>query len=544
MKAYKITQTIPIICICLTFSINAQNRDDDGINDILEHKLALKFAPEWRFNCRIDGDDSQQNNNEKYFPSSVEWFHYEVKGVTGHYPQVWFYHTEQNPPYISPVDITDMSQLSSISDPKPPYERADSPNWEGKRGLLRIGNYPKYIGGDPQHFPTYYHCSLHYSGGAMGSLVVEYYLWFPDDHPGDYTFLGAEFEAHRGDWENIAVVVTGVSDLSSSDLPNTASISKVVYNGHFTPGKIVHFGDPALHLSEETHPQVFVSWGTHAMYPEPGEWHNAKLSGPNVYDDFFHGNGLVAKSWYTNRDLINLGEVNQPLVGWLLFGGLWGPDGSESNGSPPSPQFRGEWGTIGNADDWGTIKMAYKAWWDKPIEIDGNIEDGFCVESTPRLVLFKHDHWNGDPSILGVTDCSNIGISGEASSAWLLGGARAILYSGPSCSGQYFSLTHSCEDLKRHYSHDFGDKAESAKVFYGATQVYADWCNYAGYQDGSLTISSNSGPYATIGRANFNIQPGGLIIVGSGSYPEIITLDKKVTITSSSGSVIIGKFNQ
>jgi hypothetical protein len=441
-----------------------------------------------------------------------------------------------------------MSQLSSIVDPVS-GKRADDPEWAENRERLRIGNYPLQMGGDPQHFPTYYHCSIHNSGGAAGSLVIEYYLWFPDDHTGEYTLLGIEFGNHRGDWENIAVVISGVFDMSSAELPSTAGVSQVIFNGHITPGKIVRFGDPALHLTDGTHPQVFVAWGTHAMYPEPGEWHNWK-GGCAVferpYDDFFHGNGLVAKSWSPNRELINLGETTHPFVGWLLFNGLWGPDGSASSGSPPSPHLRGEWGTIGEAGDWATIKLAYAAWWEGPIEIDPSIAypHGIEMEGPSQLAVFEHDLWHGKNALLNVQDHLAIPfISGEVSAAWLLGGARAVLYSGDAFSGQAFPLTHSCPDLRSHLQHGFNDRARSAKVSYGISQAYADHRNFAGYQDGSAMVSGASGPYSTIGRASYHVSLGGSIIANGGNYPEIITLDKRATINASGGSVVIGKFD-
>ncbi len=530
--------------------VSAQDRDNDGINDILEHKLAMKFAPAWRFNARKDNDNSQQNNNEVAYPSSVEWFHREIKGTTGKYPYLFFRHSDI-PGDTSAVEITDMDQLCRMRDPKT-GERADSRYWDNKRDYLRIKGYPQGLGGDPQNFPTYYHCSIHQEGGAAGSIVIEYYLWFPDDRTGEYTFLGYEVGNHRGDWENIAVAVSGTTNLGTPDLNGSEGLSRVIYNGHITPGKMVWFGDLTLRMTEGTHPQVFVAWGTHAMYPEPGDWHNWKgacdpIIGICPYDDYFHGNGLVVRSWYPNRELINLGETNQPLVSWLNYNGLWGPDGSASSGSPPSPQYRGEWGTIGNAGDWATIKMAYAAWWEDPINLDGSIISpyGYESEGFPSVVLFKDAHWKGEDLKVSWPSCANIGlIGGEVSSALLLGGYQVRLYSVDNCMGTEFFLTHSCEDFGTHYNHGFNDKAESMYGLIGQSQLYVDKLNNAGYQDGLQSIGQLTGPYSTVGRGLFHASQNATISVTPGDYQEILTIDQKVTIkaTTTKGSVIIGRF--
>jgi hypothetical protein len=181
-------------------------------------------------------------------------------------------------------------------------------------------------------------------------------------------------------------------------------------------------------------------------------------------------------------------------------------------------------------------------YWENPPELDGSIvfPYGFEAEGSSRVLLFEDDHWRGGATSTGIFDCANIGI--QASSAWVLGAARAILYSGGGCSGQAFSLTHSCQDLKRHYKHDFGDRANSINVSYGLTQIYADWRNSAGYQDGSQNIDINSGPFSTIGRAHFYAFPGATITVSAGAYPEVIKLNKKVTIVPTEGTVVIGEF--
>jgi hypothetical protein len=536
-------------CIFLPIALYSQDCDGDGINDILEHKLALKFAPEWRFNHRVFNDASQQNNNEVALPSSVEWFHHEVVGMEGHYPQLCFYDQVCGNCPLSGErckPIYDMNEVSAMTDPKTGY-RADDDYWKSNPKLVKISRYSKWIGGYPENFPTYYHCS-NYGAGTIG---IEYYLWFPWDYPGSYTSFDIVFGEHRGDWENITVVIRGVFNLNEVEVPASAAIEKVIYYGHFTPGKEVS-GMSLSHLVDGTHPQAFVAWGTHAIYPEPGEWHNAKTAGPNVYDDFFHGNGYVVKSWFPSRELINLGKYDHPLTGWLRFQGQFGPDGDVEQGSPRSPVFRNRWGSPGNPlntreiRSWESIKAGYSEWWENPPELDGQTPVSLIVaEGPPRVELYKDDHWRGASASLGAQNYPSIYlIDGEVSSALLLGGARVILFSGANFGGQSFELTHSCPDLKQHYNHDFGDKARSAIVVAGSNHVYVDRVNAAGYQDGAALRGTLSGPYSTIGRALFHVTKGGVITVRGGNYPEILTLDKSVTINVEGGPVVIGRFDQ
>jgi len=540
---------IALFVIFLPLSLYAQDRDSDRINDILEHKLALKFAPEWRFNYRVEGDNSQQNNNEVAFPSSVEWFYNEVVAEQGSRPRVRF----QAGSFVTTTTLFGMEQLSELAD-QFAGKRADDPFWEQPPNSLRIINYPKWIGGDPEHFPTYYHCDIL----DDGNFAIQFYLWFPWDYAGKYDLglFTVEKGWHRGDWENITVVLNGLGNLNDTEVYSGVTIAKVIYYGHFVPGKIIN-GTPS-YIVDGTHPQVFVAWGTHAMYPEPGEWHNHELQNDPFYceecddpfDDFFHGNGYVVQSWHPARELINLGEHNQdmPQISfkkWIRFRGLWGEGGDRENGSPPSPVWRGRWFTLGDTDDWETIKLNYRQHhWENPPELDGSIvfPYGFEAEGSSRVILFEDDHWQGNATSTGILDCANIGI--QASSAWVLGAARAILYSGGGCSGQAFSLTHSCQDLQRHSNHNFGDKTKSLKVSLGMTQVYADWRNFAGYQDGSQNTGTHSGPFSTAGRAFFHVNKGGEIVAKGGNYPEILTLDKSMTIKAEGGTVIVGKLDQ
>jgi nitrous oxidase accessory protein NosD len=69
-----------------------------------------------------------------------------------------------------------------------------------------------------------------------------------------------------------------------------------------------------------------------------------------------------------------------------------------------------------------------------------------------------------------------------------------------------------------------------------AQTVYVNGCA-AGPGNGSL-----SNPYNTLTRAVDLAPPGSPLVVQSGSYPERLTIEKKLTITASGGPVLIGQY--
>jgi len=538
----------------------AQNRDNDGINDILEYKLARMFAPEWRFHYRVPGDNSQQNNPERAYPARVEWFAREVADRNDGAPLSLRYYYGLNEFYE--VTVTNIEQLGSMTIGGQRVD--DTIYWHDKRSALKLYNFSKGIAGDIATFPTYYHCS-DYGSGLIG---IEYYLWFPDDDVGEsgfQDFLGS----HRGDWENITVVISGVIDRSASDIMGNPLFEHAVYYGHYCPGKVVGRTSTAFnYVIGGTHPMVFVAAGTHAMYPEPGEWHNLNKWWPIIvpYDDFFHGNGIIVQSWDQARELINLGEYDPlnesvSLKNWIRFCGLWGPDGDESNGSPKSPPFRGRWGGPGgplySADmrEWDVLKNT-PGWYlytdfDNPPEIYPSVQPpgGLDADGFPRAVLFPDDHWHFDfwARFLTVGDYPILSedVNNQASSIFLLGNASAQLWDDYSFSGGSFTLSHSCEDLQRHLGHSFGDRVSSIRIINQAfATVYVDWSTANYYQNGESESYGDTGPFSTIGRGVHFVESGGTVLISGGKYREILRLDKPTTIKTVNGSVIIGKFEE
>ncbi len=592
----RIARFLALTCICSSWvraDVTPQraevDKDCDGVNDLLELRLARHFAPQWRFHWKLEGDSSQQNGNETMFPSSVGWFLTEACQITetpdGSCPGC--------PSVTDAGDVTTLTDINQLGKPK--WSNPSRPKGDP---TLRIDGFCKAIGGDPTHFPTYFHCSPCTRGNLCdaNTVQIQYYLFFPFDDKGTYRILGEKIRPgqHRGDWENINVIVGGITDPARASIPATAKIKHVIYHGHIFHAKLV----PAdrVSLASGSHPRVFIAWGTHAMYPEPGKIHNLKLSTTevlkklpkyilpfldlgwiiifdvfglgNVYDDFFGGQGVIVNAWDDSRELVNLGEycAKRPELSfapWIRFRGRWGPDGTGTGSSPPSPPFKGRWefpGTLVNdwksgcegpdpCGDLGEREAPCVADWEEIKRgVSCYFESGFePLDMTPvppsqsrGALLIEREFWNHGPFVFiddRISDLSRV-MKGEVSSVYLMQGAKVKLFPERAYQGKPIIVEHSCPNLDWHYRHGRGDEALSAIVFFDS-QVYADASN-VGYQDGSPTQSGTKGPYRTVGKAIEAVQPGGEIILRPGNYAEFLRINKAVKIRAEGGSARIG----
>jgi len=347
----------------------AQDFDHDGIDDRLEQELAKKFAPEWRFNARVKGVSSRQNKDAVYFPSSVEWW---FKHITHEKRRKLQIEIDRDGKSIY-IDLTDINQLDQIVDPISGCQLNDDYwNWADKTIPKKYGNpkvkiigQPKWIRGDPEHFPTYFNCRT----DSNDQISISFFLFYAYDHKG-YNIPFVNTGDHRVDWEGINLVLSGVTKNKDDFDLSQVEIEKVFYSGHGHQ-KYLTPQDIGFNCVDDTHTQVFISWGSHACYPQAGEWHNYKSPGPDIYDDFFHGNGLVVQSWDSARKLINVGEEQCPLVGWLTYRGLWGEDGTSANASPPSPPGKGFWFSVGaRRIKWSEAIRDYAKYWNYPPKLD------------------------------------------------------------------------------------------------------------------------------------------------------------------------------
>lgn len=351
-----------IFCCANLPTIHAQDTDQDGLSDPLETALARRFAPEWRFHGEVPGDGSSQNRDELYYPVSMEFFHKKVVEAQGKPPELT-YGGKTSP-------IAAFQQLDNMTVPGT-SKRASDASWGNCTETITL-EFPEKLPGDPKAFTTYYRC---YKAGG-DRIGIAYLLFYPFDYKGK--FLGIfEFGNHRGDWEGINVLVSGISDFNNPAAAANGVVEQVKYSGH-GPKRYLKRGDAEWCAVDGTHPKIYLSWGSHTPYPEPGEWHNYKIDFPlgiaNLYDDFFHGTGSVAQSWAAPYALVNLGETAYPLVGWLNFAGRWGPDDNGGNSSPSGPLCKSVW--THEVDGWTTwaeakLPVNYEPYWEESFEPSG-----------------------------------------------------------------------------------------------------------------------------------------------------------------------------
>jgi len=323
-----------------------QDLDNDDIPDNIEQAIIKQFAPEWRFHAD-SGSGSNQNNNEEHYPAAIEYLNefdlklrYQVNGVVHKSP------------------INDIRQVHLMNRPG-----TSTPVTQGSFGddVLRIEGYPEYLFGQPFSFPTYVHCYI----TPEGNISIGYLLFYPMDYKGEYCIGGYLFGncigvpvrrgKHRADWEGINIVVSGI-DVNNINSVVEGQIEYVKFSGHGTK-KIIKGDSPRFRTVHGTHPKIYITWGAHTPYPEPGNFTNYRVDiglgiNANWYDDYFQGGGVVVQSW--NRPLLNMGEVSgagQPMPGmeWINYRGIWGPDTQSSAAkSPPGPPGKSTWGHHAN----------------------------------------------------------------------------------------------------------------------------------------------------------------------------------------------------
>lgn len=142
------------------------------------------------------------------------------------------------------------------------------------------------------------------ANGGKGAHEITYYLFYAyNDGPPEGI---GEVQNHEGDWERVTIQLD----------PDTNLPLEMRYSAHE--------GDNTLRTGsgipmEDGRPVVFVGKGSHASYPEPGQWHT---EGPGVHD-------------YTSDDGIRFDLSTRPATDVTTqpwYGGYvqWGERGSSS----------------------------------------------------------------------------------------------------------------------------------------------------------------------------------------------------------------------
>ncbi len=398
--------------------------------------------------------------------------------------------------------------------------------------------------GDPDHFPTYYNCRK--VNGEDDQLSISYFLFYPFDYKGNYTILSIEPGKHRGDWEGVNVVIKGITDFTTlSEVENT-EIERVFYGGHGHP-KYLTPSSNGFH-AVGNHTQVFVSWGSHTCYPEPGSWHDWVVDGivPNWYDDQFNGRGLAVQSWHTSRELINVGERNngnqQSFVGWLNFKGCWGPDDNDLNGSPSGPTRNSFWGySLQGRVTWEYAKDHWDEFWENPFS-PYTLMSPWYSHDGPKVIFSNDDDWQNTSLLLGpgeypdlVNDYFNLlNNVGVPKSLLFLGDVEVTLYPEFDFMGTQITYENSQDGIPMN--------AKSMKIkSTGNSDSYVCGLVVDGEDDGTIIQIGNwLYPYHTVEEGANEIEEGGNLCIKSGYFPENITISKPMTMRAFCGSVIIG----
>ena len=518
----------------------SQDLDMDGLEDQFEEILARKFAPEWRFNKIDPGDGSNQNHNHFYYPISIEGFYNKIIEIQGSPPRLTFYGTGES------VPINSFDDLATIHIPGSTISASD-PRYSWNFRNFRITDYPEKISGNPETFPTYFRCERI---SNSNDIEISYFLFYAMDYKGSYTIFDIEKGKHRADWEGISIRVSNVNSYDEEGIVNS-TIEHIKMSGHGL-SKYITPENQNLNLIERTHPQMYIAWGSHPIFPQPGEWHNYDVDEEfwgfevgDIYDDMFHGNGIVIRSWSDSRKLMNVGNVENPMVKWLNFRGSWGPDGNAKNGSPGSPPSKSFWTSDISDAKWKTWEEVTKP------TFEGNpYKELFEPDCEPRFpgwimddydygVLFKHANWDG----LDLTVESNINslvspLNDEFSSVLVSGNAELILFEHENYQGNSIRLTNSISNLK-----DIGwnDIVSSIKIEYPSEYNELCYCYYRVNHVGNCNDYNNFPDFYTLESAIEFAEEGATICVLPGRYNEKLEISKKLIIKSPVGPAIIGQ---
>ena len=177
--------------------------------------------------------------------------------------------------------------------------------------------HPGYAGA-PSNAPLFYESGV----TGAGNYFVNYWFFYAYDQ----FKRGVTWQAHEGDWEQLAVLLTPDMRLFAA---------AYAAHGHFAT---VQRGD--VPLANGTHPRAYVARGSHATYATPG---SHPVAGP-FHDQAGEG-GTTWNSWAFPGDFAPGDEQ-----GWWGFGGAWGSTsrlGAEYSGplgpGPHKPRYPEEW---------------------------------------------------------------------------------------------------------------------------------------------------------------------------------------------------------
>ena len=306
---------------CITYN----DDDRDGLDDLLEYEIAVKYAPQ----VRLHPDDDN-------FPASVSYTLHNSDLKCHQTGSCYEDNTVDSTPtgiFLNPCDYSSRDRQYEYSFPVGGCVWGEPTYWacESDRFYLDIDDSVRSGQGTGYLVPVYAHVRNSRNGGCQ----IEVQYWF------HYTYNDAwSFINHEGDWESIRVNLNwdGTPSADGTWIQGNLFYAQHTEGNYYSPNEITFI--------DNTHPVVYSEEGGHASYPRAGAW---KIPGvPDWVEDDETADG--GRKWNTRVNVNNVGEIEFPLDGnnWIKYAGRWGRRGTtDTTSGPPGPGHGGNWAKWG-----------------------------------------------------------------------------------------------------------------------------------------------------------------------------------------------------
>lgn len=257
-----------------------------------------RFAPEVRF-----------HPEERYFPSSVEWFleRSELRLEVDGGKDLAVLERGEAHAEVIPAAYAEGHRADS-ADPSRFFLQISNGDFEEDTREGNLGSAKTYV---------------HFRRAADGSDAydIQYWFFFPYSGP---LMGGPAGGAHEGDWEHITVRID----------EKLNRVHEVYYAAHDAEGRWMKPSE--LRFRDKTHPVVYTARYGHASYPRPGLKARAMLPADHTADG-----GAVWRTW-NHVEIIADENGPRPEFAWVRYSGRWGEVGSLFSG-PHGPAFQHYW---------------------------------------------------------------------------------------------------------------------------------------------------------------------------------------------------------
>jgi len=243
--------------------VAAQDSDNDGVPDLTENDLALKYRPCMHF-----------ASGELFFPTNVS------------------YHIDN-----SVLKLKLDGNNSLLIDPSPTIASIASYPTETYFLDNKLGGFQEIKDDYALKMSSLGYIIYARVTADAGNFIVQYWFF--------YAYNNAALNKHEGDWEMIEII------LDATETPTYA-----VYSQHFT-GEKAFWND--VEKLDQTHPRVYAGLGSHADYFRP---YQGKIG---LENDVLGTEVTLLPTELQIVLLGERGAGNHPASqDWLEYGGRWG----------------------------------------------------------------------------------------------------------------------------------------------------------------------------------------------------------------------------